>query len=252
MTSPVVPGCEPFSADGGAEGVLVLHGLTGSPYSMRPIAEALANRGYAVELPLMPGHGTKVDDLFSVRWDHWCAAAAAAYEGLASRTSAVAVVGLSFGGGTGAWLAEQRPELVALVAINPAIVPIADELRALVPDMLAAGETTIPGVVNDIAMPGQDERGYDAVPIEMAESFMVGLEGVAADLGRITCPVLVLTSPQDHVVDTVSSTALVERVAGPVEQVLLDRSFHVATLDYDAPLIESETLRFLDAAFSAR
>ena len=69
MTAPVQPGCEPFSASGGPDGVLVLHGFTGSPHSMRPIAEQLANRGYTVELPLLPGHGTAITDLIPMRWE---------------------------------------------------------------------------------------------------------------------------------------------------------------------------------------
>ena len=63
MTAPIIPGAEPWSADGGPNGALVLHGFTGNPNSMRGIAEALAAAGFAVELPLLPGHGTSVQDM---------------------------------------------------------------------------------------------------------------------------------------------------------------------------------------------
>jgi carboxylesterase len=251
MASPVTSGCEPFAASGGDLGVLVLHGFTGCPYSMRGIADALANRGYSVELPLLPGHGTSVDDLVPMRWADWSAAAAAAYDELAGRSRRVAAVGLSMGGGLAAWLAEERPELAALVLVNPLVKPIATELRDGVTDLLAAGVVTIDGVANDIAKPGADEFGYAAVPIEAAASLMDGLEGVAVALGAITCPTLVLTSRQDHVVSTDNSELVVASASGPVEQVWLERSFHVATLDFDAELIESETCRFLDRAFES-
>ncbi len=57
MNQPI-PGAEPWSAAGGPLGVLVLHGFTGNPQSMRSLAEAFAAAGYTVELPLLPGHGT--------------------------------------------------------------------------------------------------------------------------------------------------------------------------------------------------
>ena len=63
MTAPVMEGCEPLSVDGGSTGVLVLHGFTGSPFSVRALAEAMANAGHSVEMPLLPGHGTVVEDM---------------------------------------------------------------------------------------------------------------------------------------------------------------------------------------------
>ncbi|HLY83237.1 MAG TPA: hypothetical protein VKQ71_09625, partial [Acidimicrobiales bacterium] len=75
MADPVLDGAEPFSARGGRAGALLLHGFTGSPWSMRPVAEALAATGFTVELPLLPGHGTSVDDLAETGWEDWSGAA---------------------------------------------------------------------------------------------------------------------------------------------------------------------------------
>jgi carboxylesterase len=247
----VVAGCEPFAATGGDDGVLVLHGFTGSPFSMRPLAEVLANRGYSVELPRLPGHGTTPEDLAATRWEDWSGAAAASLDALAARCRRVAVVGLSMGGGLAVWLAEHRPDVVALVVVNPLVVPIADELRDGARQLLDGGVASIDGVVDDIAKPGVTERGYATLPLVAALSLMEGLDGVAADLSSVTCPVLVLTSREDHVVVAENSTRLVEGVSGPVEQLFLERSYHVATLDHDADVVEAETCRFLDAAFVA-
>jgi carboxylesterase len=232
--------------------VLVLHGFTGSPYSMRPIAESLADRGYSVELPLLPGHGTALEDLVPTRWSDWTDAAAASYDALAARTASVAVLGLSMGGGLACWLAARRPETVALVAVNPLVQPMAQELREGGVAMLESGVETIDAVANDIAKDGVDEYGYPGVALAAALSLMDGLEEVAGSLGSITCPTLVLTSRQDHVVPTDNSELVAAKVAGPVEQIWLERSFHVATLDFDADLIEAEAGRFLDAAFDGR
>src|ERR1700730_14201720 len=121
MSDPVMPGAEPLSVAGGPAAALVLHGFTRSPHSMRPIAEALAAAGFTVELPLLPGHGTSVDDMLQTSWDDWSSAAEAAYLELAGRAERVVVAGLSMGGTLACWLAARHPELAGLVCINPAV-----------------------------------------------------------------------------------------------------------------------------------
>lgn len=229
--------------------MLVLHGFTGSPHSMRPLAEALANRGYAVEAPRLPGHGTSVDDLAVARWEDWRGAATAALAGLQATCRRVGIVGQSVGGGLAAWLAATTPEVVAIVLVNPMVHPVAPELQAGLGELLDSGVEMIDGVVNDIAKPGADEIGYDKLPLRAAASLMEGLAEVAGVLGSITCPTLVLSSRQDHVVTSDNSALVVDSVAGPVEQIWLERSFHVATLDFDAPRIEDEACRFFAVAF---
>ena len=71
MTAPVIPGAEPYSATGDARGALVLHGFTGNPQSIRGLALALADAGFTVEMPLLPGHGTDVADMVPTRWEDW-------------------------------------------------------------------------------------------------------------------------------------------------------------------------------------
>ena len=68
MTHAIIPGAEPYSATGDARGALVLHGFTGNPQSMRGIALALADAGFTVEMPLLPGHGTDISDMVPTRW----------------------------------------------------------------------------------------------------------------------------------------------------------------------------------------
>src|ERR1700712_3791468 len=95
----LMPGAEPWEAAGSGSsadvGVLVLHGFTGNPQSMRPLAEAFAAVGFTVSLPLLPGHGTQVEDMLATRWTDWSAAAEDAYQWLAARCRTVIVPGLS-------------------------------------------------------------------------------------------------------------------------------------------------------------
>src|SRR3954462_7743212 len=116
-----LPGAEPWSAQGGPHGVLVVHGFTGNPQSMRPLAEAFAAAGYTVSLPLLPGHGTKVEDMIPTRWRDWSVAAEDAYRELAGRSRSVVVAGLSMGGTLAVWLATRHPEITGLVLVNPLI-----------------------------------------------------------------------------------------------------------------------------------
>jgi carboxylesterase len=240
----VLPGAEPFSAPGGPHGALVLHGFTGSPQSMRGLAEALAAAGFAVDLPLLPGHGTSIQDMLTTTWDDWSAAAEAAYEKLAAGCDKVVVVGLSMGGTLTAWLASRHLEIAGIVVINGLIAPAAPEARNILDMMYAQGVPEIPGIGSDIALPGSTEVSYPQTPVSCLVSLMNAVEALHDDWASIIAPTLILTSTQDHVVPTVSSDLLAEQVHGPVERVELARSYHVATLDYDRELIERETVAF--------
>jgi carboxylesterase len=245
VTAPILPGAEPYSATGDARGALVLHGFTGNPQSMRGLALALADAGLTVEMPLLPGHGTDVADMVPTRWDDWSAAAEAAYLGLSARCDAVAVVGLSMGGSLSVWLGERYTEIAGLVLVNPLVVPPDSDTVGFLQSMIDAGEVLAPGVGSDIALPGAVESAYPQLPLEAALSLFAGVAGVEANLGSVTCPVLLFSSPDDHVVPPVSGDRVVERVKGPVERIMLERSYHVATLDYDKDEIEARTVEFV-------
>jgi carboxylesterase len=240
----VLPGAEPFSAPGGPHGALVVHGFTGNPSSMRPLAEAFAAAGFAVELPLLPGHGTSVDDMAPTRFTDWSGALEASYLHLAGRTDSVVVAGLSMGATLAAWLAARQPRIAGLVAVNGLYDPPAQSFADMLQVCLDQGEDRLPGIGSDIAAPGVAELAYEAAPIEALLSLHEAVAELHDRLGDIRCPVLILTSPQDHIVPPVSSDVLAERVSGPVERVVLERSYHVATLDYDADLIVERAVEF--------
>jgi carboxylesterase len=243
---PVLPGCEPWSSPGGGpHGALVLHGFTGSPVSMRPLAEALAAAGFAVEMPRLPGHGTAVLDLAETGWDDWLTEAERALAALQVRTPSgrVLVVGLSMGAALTAALAEAHPELAGIVLINAPIAP-PPELVVGIEEMMAGGMDIIDSVGGDIADPAADEASYDATPLRPLLTLLAAGEDVRARLGEITQPTLIITSRQDHVVNPSDSDILAEHIAGPVERVWLEKSFHVATLDYDKAEVEHRTVEF--------
>jgi carboxylesterase len=245
----IIPGAEPQSWPGGPDGVLVLHGFTGSPHSVRPWAEAIAAAGYAVELPLLPGHGTSLDDMMTTSWADWSKAAEAAYQELAARCRRVAVAGLSMGGTLTVWLAEEHPEVAAIALVNPAVMPQPEIAELLLP-LLEAGETVFEAIGSDIAKEGVEEIAYPGTPLAPLASLGEAIDELQGRLGDISCPVLLMTSPGDHVVPPPSSDHLADALAkgaggALVERVVLERSYHVATLDYDAELIAERTVDFL-------
>jgi carboxylesterase len=219
VTAPILPGAEPFSQAGGPSGVLVLHGFTGNPQSLRPLAGALAAAGYTVDLPLLPGHGTTVEDMISTRWADWSGAAESAYEKLATGCDDVALV-------------------------NPFIDPPAESFRDVLRAALDSGTDIAPGVGSDIKKEAVTELAYLVTPIAAALSFFEGIDATAADLGRVSCPILLLSSRNDHVVPSSSGDVLEAGVAGLVERVWLEDSYHVATLDNDAEEITARVLAF--------
>ena len=234
----ILPGAEPLSAPGGGgaggqNGALVLHGFTGSPQSMRGLAQAFAAAGFTVELPLLPGHGTSIDDMLTTGWADWSGAAEAAYEELAGRCDKVVVAGLSMGGTLTVWLAARHPEIAGIVVVNPAIDAAAESFVDAMRGILESGTEVMPAIGGDIADPDQTELAYDGLPLRPLLSMVEAQRELYQRLDRISCPVLIMNSPQDHVVPPVSSDVLAERVSGPVERVTLARSYHVATLNYD-------------------
>jgi len=245
----ILPGCEPYSAEGGPHGILLLHGFTGSPDSMLGLAEAFADAGFTVELPLLPGHGTSVDDLAEPGWADGSAAAEAASTELDARVDRVVVVGLSMGGSLTAWLATRHPEIAGIVCINPAM-RLPEPLVQAAREMLDGGVDRIPSIGGDVADPAAREKAYDATPLRPLLSLADAADELGGDIRRIACPVLIMTSPQDHVVDPADSDLLASEVSGPVERVTLERSYHVATLDYDKDLIIERALAFAQQVVS--
>ncbi len=241
----MLPGAEAWSSPGGPGGVLVLHGFTGSPQSVRPLAESLAELGLAVELPRLPGHGTAIEDVLATGWDDWSGAAEEAYVRLAEDHGPVAVVGLSMGGTLASWLAIRHPRTAGLAVVNPLIEPPADSFIEMLVGLLDSGVEVLPAIGSDIALEGVRELCYEGTPVAAALSMFGALDALVNDLGRIRCPTLVITSRQDHVVPPSSSDLLAEKVSGPVERILLEHSYHVATLDHDRARVEAAVAGFV-------
>ena len=243
----VQPDAWPLSVDGGTFGVLVSHGFTGSPASMRPWGQALVDAGFTVRVPRLPGHGTTWQELNQTRWQDWYAEVDRSLSELRERCDKVAVAGLSMGAALVLRLAEQRPDDVdAIAVVNPAIASTNRQLLAL--PLLRHVIASTPAIGNDIKKPGMTEGAYDRTPLQALHSLTLMWREVRRDLSQVRAPLLVLRSRVDHVVDPSSAQLLMRAVSSSVRrEVVLEDSYHVATLDNDAPRIVKESLEFFDS-----
>lgn len=241
----VIPGAEPWSADGDEIGVLLLHGFTGSPASMKPWGHELAEEGWTVRVPRLPGHGTTWQDANLTTWHDWYAEAERNLLDLQSRCSNVFVMGLSMGGSLTLRLAELHgADITGIVLVNPAVHTERWD-RHLLP-VLQRFVGSFPGISNDIAKPGQDEVAYDKIPLKAAHSLSELWQVTKSDLGRITQPLLLLRSAVDHVVEPSNAEFILAHVSSAdASEVVLQDSFHVATLDHDAPVIFRDSIAFV-------
>jgi carboxylesterase len=248
----IAPEDEPFTASGAAQGpdgtrtgVLLSHGFTGSPWSMRPWAQFLAEQGCAVSVPLLPGHATRWQELNTTTYADWYAELERAFEKLQSECDRVFVAGLSMGGCLVLDLAIRRGrEVAGIVLVNPSVaterrdVHLLPVLKRVVPSM--------PGIGSDIKKPGVEERAYPRTPLKAAHSMFQAMRTVRQGLPQVTQPMLVLRSRVDHVVDPSSGRLIMAQVSSrDLEERVLEDSYHVATVDNDAPLIFSASAEFI-------
>lgn len=248
MASPTIPGAEPMSHHGSRDaGVLVLHGFTGNPGSMRGLAEACVAAGFHVEMPQLAGHGTVIDDMIPTRWADWTRDVEAAFQALASRTRNIVVMGLSMGGSLTLWTGTQHPEIRGLVCVNPATQPQSDEVLGMLKGMIDGGTEVMDGIGSDIAEPGIIETAYPGTPLAALLSFQTdGLTPLSDKYGELKMPLLLFTSVQDHVVNPTDSDALAASYGGDVQRIMLERSYHVATQDFDKGIIFEHAVAFAD------
>jgi carboxylesterase len=241
----ILPGAEPFTHDGSGEiGVLLCHGFTGTPQSMVPWGAALAEAGFTVTCPLLPGHGRTWPEMNRTTWPDWYREVDHAFDSLVERCRTVFVFGLSMGGTLALRLAQRHGSAVAgLVLVNPSVTT--ERKDAVFLPVLSKLVPSMPGISNDIKKPGSTELAYRRLPLRAAASLSKLWQVVRGDLDRIDQPLLLLRSAVDHVVEPVNAEIILAGVHGTdVREVVLPDSYHVATLDNDADTIFTTSVEF--------
>jgi len=241
----ILQGAEPFFFPGNDIGVLVCHGFTGTTQSMRPLGEALAAAGYTVIGPRLAGHGISPAAMARSTAADWIASVDEALAKLRETCSQIFMVGLSMGGTLTLYTAAKHADIIkGAVPINAAVQLNSADMAGAALD--ANMPATVPGIGSDIKKPGVVELAYKDVPVPAFRQ-AYALFSVTHDLlPKVSCPVLVIQSRDDHVVDPSNGPRIVRRLGSSrIDLRWLNDSYHVATLDNDLPLICSETLAFI-------
>ena len=221
------------------------HGFSGSPSSVAPWAEGLAARGFDVEVPLLPGHGTDWHDLEGRRWREWTECFEAACVRLAARNDALFLAGLSMGGAI-ALRAAACLDVAGVAVVNPGL-GFYDWRVRYIGAIRHFRRTTAPIDEPAAPQPVGDEGDYEVTPLAAVYELRQLFRAADRALPKVTAPLLAFKSDEDPVVPPSSVKRILRRVSShDVEFVPLHDSPHVATRDREAPLIVDRTAEFFE------
>ncbi len=213
---------------------VLVHGLSGTRASLAPVADALRAAGVHVQLPLLPGHETVPEDLARVRWQDWAAVVDEAVSEAAGN-GPVTILGISMGGALALQAAANRHEIRRVILVNPSLtfrhplLPLLPMLKYVVRSMPNGRQVRDPAV---------EYAGYPRVPTAAVDQMRRLWREVARRLPEVGQPLLVFRSLADGEAGERSTRLALDHVgSASTEEVLLERSGHVATLDYDGHLI---------------
>jgi carboxylesterase len=251
---------------GGRTGVLLIHGLGGTPVEMRFIAIGLARAGYTVSCPQLAGHCGTSDDLKATRWQDWYASVEAAHDKLLEECDTVIVGGLSMGAVLSLLLAARRPDTVhGVTCFAPTLwldgwsIPWYARLfdtvfSRKVADMFPFAEREPFGVKD------QRVRGLVAAALQSGDSSQAGqlstpgssmlelrwmVNTVRRELSNIKQPVLITHPREDDRASLKSAFYLQRNLGGMVDMVVLDDSYHIVTLDRQRHVVMERACRFV-------
>ncbi len=238
-----------FFLEGGPVGVLLIHGFTGSPPEMRLLGDYLHQRGYTVSGPLLPGHGTTVEDMNRRKWTEWTGHVEQALTDLQARCETVFVGGLSMGSLLTLYLAAHHPELPGIIAYSPAVV-VANRLIYLTPVLKYLSPTRPQSDESDLTDPEADLRlwSYEEDPVFAAHELLKLIWRVRRLLSQVTCPLLIIHSTLDTAIHPTSAQFTYDRAgSSDKELVTLRNSGHCITVDSEWEAVAAKTCEFIQA-----
>ena len=222
--------------------VLLLHGLFGTPNELHVLGGILADAGYRVRIPLLPGRGDRWDELDRLRWEDVRDAAVAECDLLARQHERIVLGGLSAGATLALDVALERTA-AALLLYAPALA-LQSRAAALAPYLWR--------VVRRFPFRVEGPVPRERVPVRAIGELMRGIGRVTPRLGRITAPALVTHARGDALVDVASAERLARELGGPVELIVMEGASHAITFGAERDRVAELTLQFLRTRAPAR
>ena len=239
----IIRGTQEFYFEGGEKAVLLLHGLTANPHSLKEISIFFLQKGYTVYSPVIKGHGTSVFDLENTNYLDWRNSAEQAYLRLAENYSQIYIVGTSLGGLLALDLASQY-DVDGLIVIN-APIKIKSDFISILPLIYLVSPYSIRGLFTLEELPiATDLKLYDTLPVKSAGQLLGYLEFVKPKLNKINSPILVVQALNDDIVDPISADYIFDNVNSEKKEILyLERSTHINIIEKE--LLKQESFNFI-------
>lgn len=256
-----------FKVAGGKVGVLLIHGLCGTPAEVRYVAMGLGRAGYTVHCPQLAGHGGSRADVLKTGWKDWYRSAEGALEELRKECDTVIVGGLCLGSILGLHLAMNHPEKVQGVAlfaptlwINGWAMPWYTKLFNLVHFRWIANMMQFPDaetlgikcprvrefVRMSLASSNGSEMGSRGTPAAMVLEHRWMVKAAKKGLKNIQQPTLIIHAREDDHADLNNANYLQRALGGTVDMVVLDDSYHMVTIDKQRQVVVDQTRAFID------
>ena len=235
-----------FTLTAGSTGILLLHGFTATTVEVRPLAEFLHAQGYSVSAPLLPGHGTRPEDMFRIQWMQWVNTAEDALLKLIKVSPRLFLAGESMGGLLSLYLAARYRDICGVILYAPAIkikniwqACLLAPFKKIMPKKYLKDEN---GAVQD-ALPWQ---GYNVLPIPAVCQLSKLQKVVRSELPAVTQPTLIFQGKKDTTIDPDGANEIYSAISSvDKELILLENSGHCVVLDVDLEQIQKLTLDFI-------
>lgn len=265
-----------FLLEGDRRGVLLIHGLTGTPLEMRLLAKGLNSAGFTVHCMQLAGHCGDVEDLLATGWRDWYTSVEQAADRLLQRVDHLFVGGLSMGALLALKLAADRPDQVAGVGVYGATfrydgwsIPGIARLAFMLPlaTRLGLGRRRMFFERPPYGLRDERLRAHVSAAMQGSDSSVAGLPGnpwpslaelfrlsrqVRRQLPRVRAPCLVAHASEDDVASLGNARLVLREVRGPAELLLLDDSYHMITIDRQRHLLAERSVRFFDRIVAAQ
>ena len=225
----------------GSVGCVLIHGFTGTPWTYSDLTPELVNNNISVAVPLLPGHGSKPEDLQNIRWEDWYESAFNAFESLKNRCDRIFIIGHSVGGAI-ALLIAARNDVNGVVSMSTPIKFDSPAVKLL---------PLLKPFVHCIKKPLSNfsrirEAGYDCYPtggiLECIKLFKI----LGKELGKVICPALFIHANHDKRVSSENLKVLMEKISSSEKYCLVfENSFHMITKSLDKEIISKRIIEFI-------